>query len=72
LDRLGVCYAAMPRALIVSLSEDVLRRVIDRELARRRDGAVAPAGPDAAERRELAGRACVWFRGSPPPPGAAA
>ena len=47
IDDLSIYYAAMPRALIVSLHEGVLHRAIDRELARRdadrNDGENAPA-----------------------------
>ncbi len=44
-DTAGVYYAAMPRALIVTLNEDLLKRAIDRELARTKKDAspVAPA-----------------------------
>ncbi len=45
IDELAVFYAAMPRALIVSINEDVLKRAIDRELARR--SGTAPESPRA-------------------------
>lgn len=46
-DTAGVYYAAMPRALIVTLNEDLLKRAIDRELARTKKDAKpeAPAQP---------------------------
>ena len=43
-DNAGVYYAAMPRALVVTLNEDLLKRAIDRELERSKKDA-APAAP---------------------------
>lgn len=47
MDQLGVYYAAMPRALIVSINEDVLKRAIEREQIRATGG--KPAGAPSAK-----------------------
>lgn len=43
-DQVSVYYAATPRALILSLNEDVLKRALDRQ-AQRRQAAAEPANP---------------------------
>lgn len=56
IDQIAVYYAAMPRSITLSLSEDVLRRAIDRERAR--------AAGEAAESPWLGTSACLTFTGA--------
>lgn len=59
MDQLAVHYAAMPRALIVSINEDVLKRAIERERARR-----AGDGGAVAARPWLGSSLCLRFDGA--------
>jgi hypothetical protein len=56
-DKVAVFYAATPRALIVTLSEDVLKRAIDRQNAR----AKPDAKPVARDRPWLGSSLCAQF-----------
>lgn len=64
MDQLAVYYAAMPRALIVSINEEVLKRAIDRELSRGKagaGGAVAGGGGARSTRPWLGSSLCLRF-----------
>ncbi len=56
-DRSQLFYAATPRALVVSLNEDVLKRAIDRQAER----AKAPAGQAGQQAGEQAGQTGPWL-----------